>query len=74
MRKSYKFRIKTKGRHERRCRRYCGHCRFVWNQTLALPRARLASGLPFLSYQDLTGLLRLWKQSEAYGFLREAHF
>ncbi len=34
---------------------------------------RLLEGGRNHSYQDLAGLLRLWKQSEEYGFLREAH-
>ncbi|MBM4296049.1 MAG: transposase, partial [Deltaproteobacteria bacterium] len=72
-RQGYKFRLKTKGGHERRFLRFCGHCRFVWNKALALQLARLESRTPLLSYQDLAGLLRLWKQSEEYGFLREAH-
>lgn len=70
--KGYKYRLKTKTSHDRQFRRICGHCRFVWNKALALQLFRLASRTPLLSYQDLAGLLRLWKQSEEYGFLREA--
>ncbi|MCL6547249.1 MAG: transposase [Bryobacteraceae bacterium] len=73
LRKGYKFRLKTKYTHEGRFRRFCGHCRFVWNKALALQLGRLASGTPLLSYRDLAGLLKLWKQSEEYGFLKEAH-
>jgi putative transposase len=35
--------------------------------------ARLERKTPLLSYQDLAGLLKLWKRSEEYGFLKEAH-
>ena len=73
LRKGYKFRLKTKYTHDRHFRRFCGHCRFVWNKALALQLGLLASRTPLLSYRDLAGLLRLWKQSEEYGFLREAH-
>lgn len=72
LRKGYKYRLKTNFSHNRRLRVFAGHCRFVWNKALALQLARLESRLPLLSYQDLAGLLRLWKQSEEYGFLREA--
>lgn len=73
IRKGYKYRLKTNSSHDRQFGRFCGHCRFVWNKALALQLARLESRTPLLSYQDLAGLLRLWKQSEEYGFLREAH-
>ncbi|MDD3581617.1 MAG: helix-turn-helix domain-containing protein, partial [Desulfobacca sp.] len=73
IRKGYKFRLKTNLRHEGLFRRFCGHCRFVWNKALALQKARLESKTPLLSYQDLAGLLKLWKSSEEYGFLKEAH-
>lgn len=72
IRKGYKFRLKTRYDHDRQFRLFSGHCRFVWNKALALQLARLESRTPLLSYQDLAGLLKLWKQSEEYGFLREA--
>ncbi len=50
-----------------------GHARFVWNKALRLNLDRLAQGLPIVRYNDLCGLLRLWKQSEEYGFLAEAN-
>jgi len=67
LRKGYKYRLKTNFSHNRRLRVFAGHCRFVWNKALALQLARLESRLPLLSYQDLAGLLRLWKQSEEFG-------
>lgn len=73
IRKGYKFRLKTKPEHEGLFRLFCGHSRFVWNKALALQKARLEGRVPLLSYQDLAGLLKLWKRSEEYGFLREAH-
>jgi putative transposase len=64
IRKGYKFRLKTNAEHEKLFGLFCGHCRFVWNKALALQMTRLESKTPLLSYQDLAGLLRLWKQSE----------
>ena len=73
IRKGYKFRLKANPEQERLFRIFSGHCRFIWNKALALQMARLDRKTPLLSYQDLAGLLKLWKQSEEYGFLQEAH-
>lgn len=73
LRKGYKYRLKANFEHERLFCLFSGHCRFIWNKALALQKARLDSKAPLLSYQDLAGLLRLWKQSEEWGFLKEAH-
>ena len=73
IRKGYKFRLKTNAEHERLFRLFSGHCRFLWNKALALQMARLERKTPLLSYQDLAGLLKLWKRSEEYGFLQEVH-
>lgn len=53
--------------------RFAGACRFVWNKMLTINESRYLAGVPRLSYNDAAGLLTLWKQSEEYGFLREAH-
>jgi len=71
--KGYKFRLKTNAKHERLFRVFSGYCRFLWNKALALQMARLERKTPLLSYQDLAGLLKLWKRSAEYSFLREAH-
>lgn len=73
LRKGYKYRLKANSEHERLFRLFSGHCRFVWNKALALQKGRLESKIPLLSYQDLAGFLKLWKRSEEYGFLKEAH-
>jgi IS605 OrfB family transposase len=73
LRKGYKFRLKANSKNECLFRLFSGHCRFIWNKALALQMARLDSKTPLLSYQDLAGLLKLWKHSEEYGFLQEAH-
>jgi putative transposase len=50
-----------------------GCSRFVWNKALGLQKDRLARGERLLSYGDLACLLKLWKQSDEYGFLKDAH-
>jgi putative transposase len=50
-----------------------GHARFAWNKALRLNLDRLARGVPIMRYADLCGLLRLWKRSNEYGWLAEAH-
>jgi putative transposase len=64
IRKGYKFRLKTNSKNECLFRLFSGHCRFIWNKALALQMARLDGKTPLLSYQDLAGLLKLWKHSE----------
>ncbi len=73
VRKAYKYRLKTNVRHEKLLKLFCGHCRFVWNKALALQKARMESRMPVLGYQDLAGLLKLWKRSDEYGFLSQTH-
>jgi len=71
--RGYRFKLKTTPDTERVLRVMAGHTRFVWNKALRLNLDRLDRGVPILWYADLCGLLRLWKQSEEYGFLAEAH-
>jgi putative transposase len=73
IRKGYKYRLKTKPEHERLFSIFSGHCRFIWNKALGLQMGRIENRLPVISYNDLAGLLKLWKRSDEYGFLREAH-
>ena len=73
VRRGYRFKLKTTPDTERVLRVMAGHTRFVWNKALRLNLDRLDRGVPILWYADLCGLLRLWKQSEEYGFLAEAH-
>lgn len=74
IRKGYRYRLKTNPEHHRLFRLFSGHCRFIWNKALALQMTRLESKTPLLNYQDLAGLLQLWKSSEEYGFLKESPF
>ena len=71
--RGYRFKLKTTPDLEAVFRAMVGHARFVWNKALRLNLDRLDQGLPIVWYNDLCGLLRLWKQSEEYGFLAEAN-
>lgn len=73
IRKAFRFQLRTHPGLENHLSLVAGHARFVWNKALSLNLDRLARREPIVGYRDLAGLLRLWKQSEEYGFLREAH-
>ncbi len=71
--RGYKFKLKTTPELQRAFATMAGHARFVWNKALRLNLDRLERKAPIMRYSDLCGLLRLWKQSEEYGFLADAH-
>ena len=73
IRRGFRFKLKTTPDLEAVFRTMVGHARFVWNKALRLNLDRLAQGLPIVWYNDLCGLLGLWKQSEEYGFLAQAN-
>ena len=70
---TYKFRLKTNSDIENKLINFAGCCRFVWNKALSLIKYRLEHNIPILWYNDLAGLLTLWKKSEEYGFLKKVH-
>jgi putative transposase len=71
IRKAYRYRLKTKPRHELKLRQAAGCSRFVWNKALALQKNRLDNKLSCLPYNELAGLLVEWKKDEDMSFLRE---
>lgn len=73
IRRGYRFKLKTTPVIEEILIIMAGHARFVWNKALWLNRTRLRQGVPIIWYNELSKLLRLWKQSEEYGFLIQAH-
>ena len=73
IRRGFRFKLKAPPKIETAFRTMAGHARFVWNKALQLNLDRLERREPIVRYGDLCGLLRLWKQSEEYGFLKEAH-
>jgi len=73
IRKGYKYRLKTTPEIEHFFNLFSGHCRYVWNKSLAMQMNRLEQRVPVLRYGDLACLLVLWKQSDEMGFLNQAH-
>ncbi|MFC2098792.1 RNA-guided endonuclease InsQ/TnpB family protein [Bacteroidota bacterium] len=71
IRKAYKFRLKTNLETEAALSRFCGSARFLWNKSLEMNLERLEKGQGILWYHELAFWLKLWKQSDEYGFLRE---
>ncbi len=70
--KAYKYRLKTDSEIEDKLLKTSGCARFVWNKVLSLNKERLEHKIPVIWYNDMAGFLKLWKQSEEYGFLSEA--
>jgi putative transposase len=68
---AYKYQIKTNSAQERKLRQFAGSCRFVWNKTLAMQKARLDSKESCLSYNKIALLLPQWKVE--HPFLKESH-
>ncbi len=73
IRKGYKYRLKTHAETQQKLAQFAGSCRFVWNKVLALNNSRYEAGTPRINYHDSAGLLKLWKQSDEYGFLSDVH-
>jgi putative transposase len=71
IKKAYKFRLKTTVEIENRFLQFAGCCRKVWNKVLALSLARLANKQPIFWYHEADFWVKLWKQSEEYGYLNE---
>ena len=71
--RGYRFKLKTTPKTEAAFWTMAGHARYVWNKALRLNLNRLAQDVPIIRYNDLCGLLGLWKRSEEYGFLAEAN-
>lgn len=52
---------------------FAGANRFVWNKALAKNLSLLESKQPILWYQEMNFWLGLWKKSDEYRFLKQAH-
>jgi putative transposase len=72
IRRGFRFRLKVDNMLHRRLIGIAGCCRFVWNKALALNLGRLAGHVPILRYAELCRMLVLWKQSDEFGFLKDA--
>jgi putative transposase len=73
VRKGFVFRLKLDFETEGLIRRAAGCCRFVWNQALAVQKARLDRGERVQSYDAMCDALLLWKRSPATAFLSDVH-
>jgi len=65
-RQAYKFQLKTNLSQARQIRRFAGACRFVFNQALALQKAKYEAGNKKLSYADLCAELLTLKLSNPW--------
>lgn len=65
-RQAYKFQLKTNLSQARQMRRFAGACRFVFNQALALQKAKYEAGNKKLSYADLCAELLTLKSSNSW--------
>lgn len=72
IRRGYRYKLKTNPELEQHLLRQAGHVRFVWNKCLALNLHRLKQRHPILWRNEMEFWLTRWKQSEEYGFLKEA--
>lgn len=73
VRKAFKFRIDPNVQQQRLLAQNAGCCRLVWNRALALQHEKLAKKERVYSYNDLAGLLTVWKKNKELSFLKEVH-
>nr|WP_198507406.1 RNA-guided endonuclease TnpB family protein [Mariprofundus ferrinatatus] len=71
--KAYRFRLEPTPEQRQSFVEFAGCRRFVWNKALELNLYRLDHKRPIIRYRDIAGMLRLWKQSDEFGFLAQAH-
>jgi IS605 OrfB family transposase len=75
IRKAFKYRLNTSVFQEKLLLEFSGANRFVWNKALALQTRRLErhekEQRRILSYNELAMLLKLWKQSDEWSFLKD---
>jgi putative transposase len=69
---AFKFQLQPNGAQERNMRRFAGACRFVYNEALALQKARYERGEKKVGYPRLCQLLTEWRNSAQTPLLRDA--
>ncbi len=69
---AYKYELRPDGRQERQMRRFAGSCRFVFNEALALQKARYERGEKKLGYAGLRKRLTEWRNSTETAWLADA--
>ncbi|MBD3755710.1 MAG: transposase, partial [Gammaproteobacteria bacterium] len=73
IRKAFKFRLNQTPEQAQKMLEFAGCSRFVWNKALAKNLSLLEQKKPILWYQEMNFWLGLWKKSDEYGFLKQAH-
>jgi putative transposase len=73
LRKGYKYRLKTNATQRQQFVKNAGACRFIWNKILSINEHRYYAGVPRLNYYEAWALVAWMKQSEEYGWLKEAN-
>jgi putative transposase len=73
IRKAFKFRLNQTPEQAQKMLEFAGCSRFVWNKVLAKNLSLLERKKPILWYQEMNFWLGLWKKSDEYGFLKQAH-
>jgi putative transposase len=69
---AFKYALRPTGQQERQMRRFAGSCRFVYNQALALQKARYEQGEKKLGYAELCKRLTEWRNGAQTPWLAEA--
>ena len=72
IRKAFKFRLSPDHDAVNKMVEQAGAVRFVWNKTLAMNLFRLENKALIARYGEMNFWLKLWKDSEEYGFLKQA--
>ncbi|MGL6072092.1 helix-turn-helix domain-containing protein, partial [Craterilacuibacter sp.] len=69
---AFKYELMPNGEQQRDMRRFAGACRFVFNQGLALQKARHDQGEKKLSYAALCKELTAWRGCKETPWLADA--
>jgi putative transposase len=69
---AFKFELRPNGVQRRQIRCFAGSCRFVYNQGLALQKARFEAGATKLNYAELCKLLTQWRSETQTSWMKDA--
>ena len=69
---AFKYELRPNGQQQRQMRRFAGSCRFVFNQALALQKARYEQGQKKLGYAGLCKALTGWRNGPETPWLKDA--
>ena len=76
IRRGFKYRLEPTPEQRQKFAQFAGACRSVYNKILSMNNARYEPArfnlhTPRINYNDSAGLLKLWKQSDEDGWLKE---